>query len=1105
MNLINTDWVTSIVLPTHELASWRLEYALVNGLLCVSKVEPPTGAREYLYYQDRGHLFPGDARPPLPRVTRHVIEPRGGQPAFQRTYTYPGLNNFLGYGAGIGWSDNGLDNLYESKRYDYEYQTVETLRDEDGTALRDITRTFNRFHLLTSTRTVQNNCVHEVTMQYNIKDVPFNQQVSTLQMPIREQTRWSLADNITRSRLETVETTYDTSGNIIWRKLANGVTETQEWYGTQAEDDYPGDANGFVRHLKSKTTTPASSGRGQAPVLTQHYRYKALAPLAGNAITLNPMIVEHSETLTHAHDPAHPLEEKIYYYLDAPKSSLRHGRRYQEVVKRNKLETTTQYQFNSLLDPLGGHQVLETRKTLFGYDGAQRSTVQRRSLLHGEKLYELNENGVHTQWAYDALRRVTEERVSPETPFGAQYFDGLDRLIGTTTGDRTEYFLFRDGESIPRQRINPAGETIEQDYNLQLTNEPISNTAPEEHASFAYDPVSARLLSDDNRQCARRFEYNKANQLTAEHWEDKRDGKTWSRIHSSTLQDRLKNTHEPYGEDTTHEYDAQGRLVSTLQGQLQAEFKYDDLGRIELITSHDRASAQALETKIEYDDQDREVKRTWRQPGQPERTQETVWDKDDLLLSRTLQVGGVSRLVEKFGYDSHARLNMYNCTGPDQPRDALGRSIAMQVFNFDAYNNIELTVTSFTGGPAAERATFIHAERDPCQLQRIEYTPPRTAPNPEFSYDANGNLTRDEQARPIRYDSQNRLLGLNDSGAPDTYGYDAGGLLVSRPEAGERTLLLHDGQRLRMAVRDSLQTLYLHHDEQALGQQQKGTGAQSPLLLHTSASHSVIAESQAGSTRAVRYTAYGERHADDPLLGTLGYNGEALDPDSGWYLLGSGYRAYNPVLMRFHSPDALSPFGAGGLNYYGYCQGNPITFRDPTGHYSIGYSGQSRSLADLNSYSIWRGKALGAIGWTGIGLGILFAAVASVAAVVVTGGVAAPAIAAAWAAAGGGISGAGAALSAGVGAIASVSLAVGIKLAAAVATATLSVTGTALQTEAILSGHEKRNNIGTILNYSAAILGLAVGAMQLIAKIPNLAWRAGSYTRVSEILCSGIT
>ncbi|WHH52284.1 hypothetical protein QFA96_08050 [Pseudomonas sp. Ap32] len=103
-------------------------------------------------------------------------------------------------------------------------------------------------------------------------------------------------------------------------------------------------------------------------------------------------------------------------------------------------------------------------------------------------------------------------------------------------------------------------------------------------------------------------------------------------------------------------------------------------------------------------------------------------------------------------------------------------------------------------------------------------------------------------------------------------------------------------------------------------------------------------------------------------------------------------------------------------------------------------------------------------------------------------------MAAAWSAAGGGISGAGAAFSAGVGAIAGVSLATGIKLAATVATATLSVAGTTLQTEGILSGHETRNNIGTILNYSAAILGLAVGAMQLVAKIPNIAWRAGSYT-----------
>ncbi|MCU6375056.1 hypothetical protein [Morganella morganii] len=34
---------------------------------------------------------------------------------------------------------------------------------------------------------------------------------------------------------------------------------------------------------------------------------------------------------------------------------------------------------------------------------------------------------------------------------------------------------------------------------------------------------------------------------------------------------------------------------------------------------------------------------------------------------------------------------------------------------------------------------------------------------------------------------------------------------------------------------------------------------------------------------------------------------------SGSYHPGNGYRAYNPVLMRFNCPDSLSPFGGGGL------------------------------------------------------------------------------------------------------------------------------------------------------------------------------------------------
>ncbi|WP_225933133.1 RHS repeat-associated core domain-containing protein [Pseudomonas maumuensis] len=79
------------------------------------------------------------------------------------------------------------------------------------------------------------------------------------------------------------------------------------------------------------------------------------------------------------------------------------------------------------------------------------------------------------------------------------------------------------------------------------------------------------------------------------------------------------------------------------------------------------------------------------------------------------------------------------------------------------------------------------------------------------------------------------------------------------------------------------------------------------------------------------FCAFGYDQASNRMLSLLGFNGEARAP-SGYYLLGDGYRAYYSTIMRFGSPDSVSPFDDGGINSYAYCLGDPINLLDSSGH-----------------------------------------------------------------------------------------------------------------------------------------------------------------------------
>ncbi|MNC02479.1 hypothetical protein D3C75_498550 [compost metagenome] len=102
-------------------------------------------------------------------------------------------------------------------------------------------------------------------------------------------------------------------------------------------------------------------------------------------------------------------------------------------------------------------------------------------------------------------------------------------------------------------------------------------------------------------------------------------------------------------------------------------------------------------------------------------------------------------------------------------------------------------------------------------------------------------------------------------------------------------------------------------------------------MLAVDLKNSVLIEVETGNLNLIAYTPYGQQSSQLGVMTRLGFNGELREVKPEWYLLGNGYRAYNPRLMRFHSPDSLSPFGEGGLNAYMYCSGEPVMNSDPTG------------------------------------------------------------------------------------------------------------------------------------------------------------------------------
>ncbi|EHQ41799.1 RHS repeat-associated core domain-containing protein [Myroides odoratus DSM 2801] len=359
---------------------------------------------------------------------------------------------------------------------------------------------------------------------------------------------------------------------------------------------------------------------------------------------------------------------------------------------------------------------------------------------------------------------------------------------------------------------------------------------------------------------------------------------------------------------------------------------------------------------------------------------ERSWLANGLLNRQVTQLNGNSIKEEDYTYDVRNRLVEYHISGSEFPRDGYGQAFRKQMYEYDALNNL-LTVETTLENYQVDVADYHYENHaDPTQLTSVTHSLEIYPATIDLQYDTCGRMTVDEAGRNLSYDAFGRLVELE--GAQDSsYQYNANNQLVNQTVAGDKNcqlyyragelvnqVLVEEDKKVRW-IKSGASCLAVNDDQDVT---LTANGQNESLLWSVKNSDS--------KGELHQYGAYGQGEAEEYLPA---FNGERKDPISGHYHLGNGYRSYSPVLMRFTCPDSMSPFGAGGINAYAYCAGDPINLIDPSGHSAMGTAGLFSGGAVSQGLS-----RLGAGGGIALGIFGIVSAVATFGASVAAMGVA---------------------------------------------------------------------------------------------------------------------
>ncbi|MDE1167223.1 MAG: RHS repeat-associated core domain-containing protein [Pseudomonas sp.] len=532
---------------------------------------------------------------------------------------------------------------------------------------------------------------------------------------------------------------------------------------------------------------------------------------------------------------------------------------------------------------------------------------------------------------------------------GDREFDEWGRVIFLTRGKVTERFTYKGASRWPSSKASgtQGANTLNYEYIKELGNKlgkvSLASDATQSKV-FTYARSASATSTANEGDCKLVCEHDLHGHVKHQRAQTNADTeKSIKREYSP--RGRLLSETDALGNQTSFGYNSIGQRDKTVCGELTTTHDYDAQGRLanETIVQAGTAGTTTVNVRFEYDDRGREKARYF---DFPEATGNNLCITRDYYandkLSNVLIHQGETLLGSKaMSYDAFDRLIGCDYVGCSQPQTPKGNAISKQAFTYNALDNVTSCLSTI--GEVDCTSTYIYDEASGSCLETVTHDHADYIKEATLSYDDAGRVTQDQHGKKYSYDWLGRLIKAGSV----HYSYDPMDRLMTRGKEGEGARqIFYDGLQVRGEYQPgdkAEDARYVCPGSAACTVQRVRKAGVDRIMFELRGIEGAVEvtyDATANTQVPHAYSVYGE-HFSGEQASLLGFNGEYRDTDTDQYPLGHGYRWYAPDSLQFHAQDSLSPFGAGGPNAYGYCDGDPVNRHDPTGHIGSGRVNQA--------------------------------------------------------------------------------------------------------------------------------------------------------------------